>query len=150
MHLHRSFPTTLPLARTGVCLQSTPAAEPQMSRTILTGADWCAVWNVARNELGLLLLSTLWKRECACSGEVGVLELQSNKLLLSRQQVFPDHLDRCANAAVEKERSATAETLCGFTQWDHRVHAAWRLATWTTTRLPWTRCRFSRISCCRN
>ena len=54
MYRHRALPATLPRARVCFRLAARPRAPRlQMSHTILTQAEWCAIRAVARCELGL-------------------------------------------------------------------------------------------------
>ena len=58
MHRHRSLPAPPSRARVGLRLQPTPWRHLQISHTILTQADWCAVRAVACCEQGLLPVVT--------------------------------------------------------------------------------------------
>ena len=62
LHRHKGLSTTLSPSRNVFACSQPPPQQPQISCTILTQVDWCAVWTVARCELGLLQLSTLWDK----------------------------------------------------------------------------------------
>ena len=122
-----------------------PPQQPQISYTFLTQADWCAVRTVARCELGLLLVvNTVGNGGASVLVRAVVPKMRSNNLFLSRQHVFPDHSDRCANAMVKEEELDSRHFLRPQTKgsWSFTRRRAFGFRKWTTTRLL-TKCRFS-------
>ena len=127
--------------------------RPQVTFTILTHADWCALTAVARCVVALLLVAgtleagaRVMKQVCWC------LRVGRVHCFLSRRQVLLEPPAAGANA-VEKEEALNGGQ---FLRLGCRPHllGAWRARHRTrfglATNSTQTQCRFSRVFCCRS
>ena len=123
---------------------TTPATN--CSCLVLTPAPCCSL------EVGSPPGSPHCRNGSACVLVRSVVpKMRSNRLFLSRQQVFVRHSDGCANA-MEKEELDSRHCLRPHRKGDRSALLRRALGSGrkTTTRLLQTRCRFSRVFWCRN
>ena len=92
-----------------------PPQQPQISYTILTQADWCAVRTVARCELGLLLVVNTMEAGARDLVKLVVPEMRSDEL----GSKFFSIIRTGVQMSWKRRRSQTADIFCGLNQRDH-------------------------------